>query len=77
MTDMTTQHPMPHLTDKQKVEAAIEVAMEYGFYDGDHHKQWTICQMLRVLMGEDGYNRLKATFEKESGGIPFDEGSAP
>lgn len=37
-----------------KISRAVEIALECGGYDGEHHKQWVIDQMLRVLLG-DGY----------------------
>lgn len=40
---------------KEKIEKALELAARYGGIDGDHHKTWTIDQMVRALTGDD-YN---------------------
>ncbi len=34
-----------------KIEKALELALEYGGIDGEHHKCWVIDQMVRVLTG--------------------------
>lgn len=44
---------------KDKVQEAIELAVKYGGYDGAHHKDWVIDQMVRVLAGDD-YDRIVA-----------------
>ncbi|HMG63722.1 MAG TPA: hypothetical protein VK599_12300 [Streptosporangiaceae bacterium] len=33
------------------IEKALEIAAECAMYDGDHHKMWTIDQMVRALTG--------------------------
>jgi hypothetical protein len=38
---------------ESRVSKALEIALEYGLYDGDHHKMWVIDQMVRVLAGSD------------------------
>lgn len=30
------------MNDIEKIEKAIEMAMEYGGFDGGHHKQWAL-----------------------------------
>lgn len=45
------------LTAEERIEAAISIAVQYGGFDGAHHKAWVIDQMLRVLAG-DGYTDL-------------------
>ena len=42
------------MTEQERIDAAIELAVRYGGIDGDHHKAWVIDQMVRVLAG-DGY----------------------
>lgn len=34
------------------VEKAIDIAIGWGWVDGDHHKMWVIDQMLRALTGD-------------------------
>jgi hypothetical protein len=42
------------VTDKQKINYALEMASNYGGIDGSHHKMWVIDQMVRALTGK-GY----------------------
>jgi len=35
------------------VIAAINIAVEFGGYDGAHHKNWVIDQMVRALAGDE------------------------
>ncbi|GGK61671.1 hypothetical protein Sme01_03490 [Sphaerisporangium melleum] len=34
-----------------RIARALKIAVEYGSVDGDHHKAWTIDQMVRALTG--------------------------
>jgi len=47
------------ITPKDKVQEAIDLAVRYGGIDGDHHKNWVIDQIVRVL-AEDDYDRIVA-----------------
>jgi hypothetical protein len=47
------------MMDAERIEKAIELAVEYGGIDGDHHKAWVIDQMVRVLTG-DQYEQVVA-----------------
>jgi hypothetical protein len=47
------------MMDAERIEKAIELAVEYGGIDGDHHKAWVIDQMVRVLPG-DQYEQVVA-----------------
>lgn len=47
------------MNDKERIEKAIRIAVEFGGIDGAHHKDWVIDQMVRVLAG-DGYEKLVA-----------------
>lgn len=33
----------------KQIEKALEIAVQYGGIDGDHHKRWVIDQMVRAL----------------------------
>lgn len=35
----------------ERIAKALEIAASYGAIDGDHHKMWTIDQMVRALTG--------------------------
>lgn len=45
------------MTDKEKIQQAIDIAIEYGQIDGDHHKAWVIDQIIRILTGNK-YNKV-------------------
>lgn len=38
-------------TDGERIQKALDVAVEYGCVDGAHHKAWVIDQMVRALAG--------------------------
>lgn len=48
------------MTDKQKIEDAIGLIVQYGGVDGAHHKAWVIDQVLRILAGDE-YDELIRT----------------
>lgn len=63
-----------------RVGTAIEIAWKYGSYEGEHHKEWVIDQMVRALVDESDY----ATFvhlvtHDETGELAYEwsEGIAP
>jgi hypothetical protein len=47
------------MTDKDKIDKAIEFAVEYGGIDGSHHKDWVIDQIVRIL-AEEKYDKVVA-----------------
>lgn len=47
------------MTPEIRCERAIELAVQYGGIDGDHHKAWVIDQMVRILAG-DQYDAIVA-----------------
>lgn len=66
-------------TDAERIELAIALGFEYGGIDGDHHKRWTIDQMIRILAG-DRYAALVADYRSGEDGpdtYSWDEGVAP
>lgn len=38
-----------------RIERAASIAYDFGVFDGEHHKQWVIDQMLRAMLGDAGY----------------------
>jgi len=36
---------------QERIKKALELAVQFGGIDGDHHKAWVIDQMVRVLTG--------------------------
>ena len=63
----------------EKIEQAIDLAVQYGGIDGAHHKAWVIDQMVRVLAGDE-YDALVANAKDGEDGpdtYEWDEGIAP
>ena len=46
------------MTKRERIDAALTVAVSYGGIDGDHHKAWVIDQMVRALTGCPAVNRV-------------------
>lgn len=67
------------MTDREKIEAAIELAARHGGHDGAHHKTWVIDQMVRILAG-DLYGAIVAAAKSGEDGpetYEWDVGIAP
>lgn len=68
------------MTDKEKIEQALEIAFRYSQFDGENHKAWAIDQMVRALTGHD-YAEWIAEYEgdpdDENNHYTWDEGRAP
>lgn len=67
------------MTEQQRIEVAINLAVQYGGIDGNHHKAWVIDQMVRVLAG-DNYKRIVADARNGNDGpetYEWDTGVAP
>ena len=67
------------MTDAEKIDAALTLALRYGGIEGDHHRAWTIDQMVRVLTG-DGYAAWVVAAKEEDGdpdAYDWDEGTPP
>ena len=60
---------------KEKIEKAIDIAYQYGQIDGEHHKIWTIDQMVRQLLGNE-YDGFVKEYE-EGGEYSWNTGIAP
>lgn len=39
------------MSERERIEFALDIAVRYGGIDGDHHKAWVIDQMVRALTG--------------------------
>jgi len=67
------------MTEKDKIQKAIDIAVRHGGHDGAHHKDWVIDQMTRILAGDD-YNKIVADACNGEEGIntyTWDTGIAP
>jgi len=66
-------------TPVERIEQAIDLAVQYGGIDGAHHKSWVIDQMVRALAGEE-YEALVANAKAGEDGpdtYEWEEGIAP
>lgn len=53
-----------------RIKNAVEVAQNWGFIDGDHHKTWVVDQMMRKLLGPIAYDRFRLENPDWEEGIP-------
>lgn len=67
------------MTDRERIDAAIDLAVQYGGIDGDWHKAWVIDQMVRALAGERYEAIVKEAKDGEDGpnSYTWEEGIAP
>jgi hypothetical protein len=68
------------MTPKEKINAALKVALQYGSTEGGHHKAWVIDQMCRALLDEHEYDGFVALAKDGKDGpdtYEWDEGIAP
>lgn len=61
----------------ERIQQAVEIAQRFGMIDGEHHKQWVIDQMVRTLLGPEGYAEWLADTNSDPEYAPWDEGIAP
>ncbi len=57
-----------------KIQTAMNMIIEHGDHDGDHHKAWCLDQVFRILSG-DKYKKIVKGIKKE--GYRWQEGIAP
>jgi len=55
------------LSDKEKIDEAISMAVQFGGIDGAHHKDWVIDQMVRILAGNNYSKIVKEACHGEDG----------
>jgi hypothetical protein len=67
------------VTDREKIDAALEVAYRYGGTDGAHHKAWIIDQMVRALTENEYDHWVQERCDGEEGPNTYDweEGIPP
>jgi hypothetical protein len=66
-------------TDADRIELALNIAIEGGGIDGGHHKQWSLDQIVRMLTG-DRYEQVITEYRDGEDGpdtYSWDEGIAP
>jgi hypothetical protein len=67
------------MTSEEMVEEALNLLLEYGQYDGAHHKTWVIDQAVRILTGDRYNETIREYCDGEDGPETYywDEGIAP
>lgn len=68
---------MSEITAKE--QAAIDIIVKYGGFDGEHHKDWVLDQVVRILAGSE-YKRIVAEAKFGEDGADtyeWNEGIAP
>lgn len=61
----------------ERMNKALDVAYRYSQIGGEHHKAWTIDQMVRAMLGSDeAYERWIAEY-KNGDEYSWDVGIAP
>ena len=54
-------------SESVRIQKAIKVAVKYGGIDGEHHKNWVIDQMVRILAGNKYEKIVKDACNGEDG----------
>lgn len=67
------------MSEAEKINAAIDLAVRYGGNDGEHHKTWVIDQMVRILAGDQYDEIVREACAGKDGPDTYewDEGIAP
>lgn len=65
-------------TAEERIDMAMNVIERYGSFEGDHHKQWVLDQVVRALLGQKGYEEWVSGMNDNGGDYdPWDAGIAP
>ena len=67
------------MTDRERIDHALDLVTRYGGTDGAHHLRWVLDQIVRTLAG-DGYAEWVRAFNDGEDGpdtYGWDEGIAP
>lgn len=68
------------MTPNEKLSDIMDVAELCGGVDGSHHKQWGLDQIIRIIVGPDGYKSWLSGYCDGQNGpetYSWDEGIAP
>lgn len=69
------------MENSEKLEKIVHLVTNEGTFDGGHHKQWVLDQILQVALGPQEYERFVKDYEEldEDGYIEYewDRGIAP
>lgn len=61
------------MTDKERIDKAVEHLIDGLLTDGEHHKQWDMQQALEALKGEKWVKEYRKLLE-EDGYYDWDDG---
>ena len=64
------------MSDQERIQQAVALILDVGWVDGDHHKTWVLDQTLRVLLGDDYWQKIDA-WEDAADGAEWETGMAP
>ena len=81
VADLTPSDPLEYQDPNERIDLAIDLAVQFGGIDGAHHKAWVIDQMVRELAGSpERYAALVAEAKEGEDGpetYDWDVGVAP
>jgi hypothetical protein len=61
-----------------RISEAVDLISTYGMFDGAHHKQWVLDQVVRALLGDPGYEEWVTAFnDPDENYCDWDTGVAP
>ena len=64
--------------ERERIDKAVKLMLEYGEIDGGHHKMWVIDQALQILLDEDYEAIMTEVSTDEDGTVwEWDRGIAP
>jgi len=67
------------IPEDNKIKKALNMIASYGGYDGAHHKDWVLDQVVRILTG-DNYDKWVADLKAGEDGpetYSYETGVAP
>ena len=67
---------------QDRIDDAVEIALDCGQFDGAHHKMWVIDQMLQLLLADKYQETMDAYCAPDEGadeddGYVWDQGIEP
>lgn len=67
------------MNDQEKIQKALDIALQFGGIDGAHHKDWVIDQMVRALTQEQYQDWVRRACDGPDGPQTYnwEEGIAP
>ncbi len=54
-------------TAKQKINEALDIALYIVAFGGEHHKNWAIHEIMRILAGKEGYRKYARQYRRQNG----------